>query len=269
MCNEACPGFHDFCAQHKCASFCLFCFWQEMCNEAQFWWPFFSRKERRWWCWWHCDRFLLGGVVFAQVAISLHPKYVCALPIPCHCICSQESWNFVRWGGFILTVLVTTSGNYLTHITERTWGGLVHELCSPLEIIHNESFSIDVQSWESSHWQVFHSVQKTQKNLNEKIAQLMQLLMMCLHSWDLRMGLETQMKPRRAWISHFIDPGARRSHISYSQHFGGVQHFLPFLLQLRNGHENIGCTPHWYQFFYYWKFQICVDGWVLSERGEP
>jgi hypothetical protein len=28
----------------------------------------------------------------------------------------------------------------------------------------------------------FCSVQKTQKNLNEKIAQLMQLLMMCLHS---------------------------------------------------------------------------------------
>jgi hypothetical protein len=28
----------------------------------------------------------------------------------------------------------------------------------------------------------FYSVQKTQKNLNEKIVQLMQLLMMCLHS---------------------------------------------------------------------------------------
>jgi hypothetical protein len=60
------------------------------------------------------------ALCLVHVAISLHPKYVFALPIPCHCICSQESWNFVGWGGSMLAVLVTTSGNYLTYITERT-----------------------------------------------------------------------------------------------------------------------------------------------------
>jgi hypothetical protein len=156
MCNEAWPGFHDFCAQHKCASFFAYFVSDKRCamklSSDE---PFFCERQGgagagdivtdSYWV----------GLCLVHVAISLHPKYVFALPIPCHCICSQERWNFVGWGGSMLTVLVTTSGNYLTHITERTWGGLVDELCSPLEIIHNESVSIDVQSWESGHWQEF------------------------------------------------------------------------------------------------------------------
>jgi hypothetical protein len=121
MCNEAWPGFHDFCAQHKCASFFAYFVSDKRCamklSSDE---PFFCERQGgagagdivtdSYWV----------GLCLVHVAISLHPKYVFALPIPCHCICSQERWNFVGWGGSMLTVLVTTSGNYLTHITERT-----------------------------------------------------------------------------------------------------------------------------------------------------
>jgi hypothetical protein len=81
MCNEARLGFHGFCAQHKCASFWLFCFWQEHAMKL-------STDET------FCGRrggagagdfvagFLLGGVVFGALGYLLAPQV---------CICSTPS----------------------------------------------------------------------------------------------------------------------------------------------------------------------------------
>ncbi len=77
----------------------------------------------------------------------------------------------------------------------------------------------------------------------------MQLLMMCQHSWDLRMGLETQMKPLQS-LNQLLDGswGGGESHISSSQHLVCCNACFPFYCGPAMGMETLAHTS-WILFF--------------------